>query len=335
MAQDGPPTRFYLEFQVLSDGLDTPAVQRMPLTQHYAALDGGFPQFVSLPPELRELVWLYLLQPRVIGARCINSETPPEPLREYREGVQVWPGGATIPVLLHVNRETRGYAMWYGDYEKAFAWRLPRVLAPDPPPYPAPSTNEWSKPQAYFSFAHDALFLLGELDPVDADGVMAPMAHFLDLHETRRVRRVAVAFDALRYGEVGNQQIFGNLFHVVDRFFDPKTVAQSDDRLFICVTPGDEWTHQLLGEEHPLVDDDDDEGGDAEGAGSLSGLDGASGSTGLQTSEQEIRRRLRRQEGNLVEKLWKQWYQGSIVQSSLINMKFRLIRETDLEKNKP
>ncbi len=62
------------------------------------------------------------------------------------------------------------------------------------------------------------LYLAGELEPHDSFGFNSPMAYFVGRGDAARVRRVAVAFAALGYGETASQQIFGSLFHVVDRF---------------------------------------------------------------------------------------------------------------------
>src|SRR5205823_1606199 len=82
----------------------------------------------------------------------------------------------------------------------------------------APERRISSPPRTWFNFALDAVYLLGELEPCDSFGFNSPMTYFIPSQTTRRVRKVAVSFGALRYGETGGQQIFGTLFHVVDRF---------------------------------------------------------------------------------------------------------------------
>lgn len=145
------------------------------------------------------------------------------------------------------------------------------------------------------------MYLLGELEPCDSYGFNSPMAYFLDREEALRVKRLAVAYGALRFGEAGPQHIFGALFHVVDRF------ARVGGKVLVAVVPRDEFTHQLMGGEDMLVRGEEDGGeGARRGAG---------------------------EDVNMVQKIWRDWYRGSIVTSSLANMQFELVRESDLPEH--
>ncbi len=57
---DRGETRFWLEFQVCSDGA-APDADSGPAPEACA-----FPRFADLPAELRLAVWDYLIQPRVV-----------------------------------------------------------------------------------------------------------------------------------------------------------------------------------------------------------------------------------------------------------------------------
>ncbi|KAI0009303.1 hypothetical protein F4779DRAFT_582887 [Xylariaceae sp. FL0662B] len=311
-----PRPRFWLEFRIFSDGLDT--AQARALSQR-----GGhtsFARFADLPAELRLKIWEYLIAPRIVSVACVEATTA--------SSSTAGPAavGTEVPVLLHVSRETRRLAL--SRYEPAFAWKVPHVLAASMDfvgvgtgarwarQHDIP-TWTWSQPRVWFNYGLDAVYLLGELEPYDSYGFNSPMAYFLRAEEARRVRRVAVAFEALRYGEAGSQQIFGALFHVVDRF------APADGRLIVAVTPRDEVTHALMGGEGPLVvgaDGDEDNG--------WRGTD----------AEYEVRvtrrgGKSREDEVNVVQKTWRDWYRGSIIVSRLANMEFVLVRESDLERH--
>ncbi|RYP08377.1 hypothetical protein DL764_001946 [Monosporascus ibericus] len=399
-----PNSTFWLEFSVFSDGLDAAAARRM--SRHHAS----FAPFPSLPAELRLRVWEYMLAPRIVQVTCVESSSPsPSSRRERREG------GAQgerreqeqVPVLLHVNRETRALALSH--YELAFGWRVPHVLAmnvnnadgsgapgayyypayhyhhetlPTPAPTPASSSSAHtsspprapmiktgSEPRTYFSFARDALYLRGELEPHDTFGFNSPAAYFVSRADAARVRRVAVEFAALRYGEgAGPQQIFGSLFHVVDRFGaagrgrgrgvgeggggwaraeegggvdgdgrgEGKAAAGGSglagNTILIAVTATDDVTHALLGGEGSLIRDEDaggkrddeevwrrDYGGSgkqAGGGGDVTRKDGEG----------------REDEPNIIQRIWRDWYRGSIVTSALAGVRFKLVREEDLER---
>ncbi|KAI0602264.1 hypothetical protein F4775DRAFT_230649 [Biscogniauxia sp. FL1348] len=385
--------RFWLEFRVVSDGFEMAAVSKM----RAAAVAGGapdrFPLFPNLPAEIRLKIWEYLIAPRVVAIACLDAETASS---QREELLLSRPARPPVPVLLHVCHEARALALSH--YELAFAWKVPLVLAgmdlpvfhhshphphsrssssPEPAHFPSSSAHShshshahahrtpapptWSRPRVWFNFALDTVYLVGELEPCDSFGFNSPMAYFLDREEARRVRRAAVAFGALRYGEAGVQQIFGSLFHVVDRF------PPADGRVLVTVTPADEYTHALMGGEAPLVPFDDGDGdgdrngnGDGDGNGgvdwdgvevmegrssSVSYRSGAvasslSSSRGVEAeghrgARQRPPRQAQQEEGNenVLQKIWKYWYRGSIVKSSLANTEFVLVREADLEKH--
>ncbi|KAK6071312.1 hypothetical protein SCUP515_07923 [Seiridium cupressi] len=332
MAAGPVNSRFWLRFQVHSDGLTPPA----------SSVRTSFPQFPQLPTELRLQIWKYLLLPRIILVTCQDHDSKMELDLELRSR----PSRRLVPAMLHVNHEARSVALEH--YEIAFGWKVPTVLADlDIQPFSQNhndeplglATPQWTEPHIYFNFAQDALFLLGELEPCTATGFNSPLTYFLDREETKRVRKVAVAFRALRHGESGSQQVFGTLFHVVDRIKPP------NGRILICVNEGDELTHTLMGGEAPLVPG----GMDYATRRRLSRVrqsepnDIVIGSIGRLSLDDEVDRReiLERyqrhdatpqtQEENIIQQIWRNWYRGSIVTSSLANMKFWLIREGELE----
>lgn len=61
---------FWLEFRLISDGLETSAVKAMPLTMWHAANNPVFRLFPALPTELRLKVWEYMIAPRIVGIAC-------------------------------------------------------------------------------------------------------------------------------------------------------------------------------------------------------------------------------------------------------------------------
>jgi hypothetical protein len=295
MVTPNPRMPFWLQFQVYSDGLTH---------EHHPAHNTSFSQFPYLPPELRLKIWELLLVPRIVVVCCLHADTAPE---DQLEG----PSCPFIPALLHVNRETRHLALKH--YEPTFAWKVPYQLSSACCSDGHQKLMEWSEPTIYFDFEHDALFLRGELELYDQYGFNSPMTYFLRKEDTMRVRRVALAFRALRYGETGGQQIFGALFHVVDRF------APADGKVLVVVDERDEWTHSLMGGEHPLV-----EGGGGGGGGGVGIGDRRQGMEDLGTLRQAPRE-------NVVQKTWREWYRGSTIRSKLVNMEFELINEMDLE----
>ncbi|KAI3340459.1 hypothetical protein F4824DRAFT_422866 [Ustulina deusta] len=375
---------FWLEFRLLSDGLETPAVQTLPLTAWHKAHNPFFHLFSALPTELRLKVWEYLIAPRIVGIACLYLEDGSSSVELQRD--ELWGSHPVIrpsvPVLLHVSRETRALALKH--YELSFEWKVPRVLAgadlrppapvrspilaaPAPPPvtpqspHPSSTTNlpgassshmssyhdlldpspemstsfaalgsaragapllrgpdnngperrTSSPPRTWFNFDLDAVYLLGELEPYDSFGLSSPMTYFIPSQTARRVRKTAVSFAALRYGETGAQQIFGALFHVVDRFAPPlhqknqeqeqeqeqEQQEEEEEEVLVCVTERDEWVNAMIGNDTALVDDDHDTA------------------------------------TNVVQKIWRDWYRGAIVTSPLANLRFSLIREKDLEKH--
>ncbi|KAI0513151.1 hypothetical protein F5B22DRAFT_274974 [Xylaria bambusicola] len=382
---------FWLEFRLLSDGLETDAVQIMPLTAWHKAHNPTFHLFSALPAELRLKVWEYLIAPRILGIACLYLEDGASSVELQRDELLgsrpvIRP---SIPVLLHVSRETRALALKH--YELSFEWKVPRVLAgadmrpptlvparspalapltpPSPPPLnqytgplpkpsevpnPSPATSSShissyhdllgplpetttsvldssnngrtdstpenktvierrtsSPPRTWFNFDLDAVYLLGELEPCDSFGFNSPMTYFIPSQTARRVRKTAVSFSALRYGETGGQQIFGALFHVVDRFPAATQAGDAAAEVLVCVTERDEWTHALMGNETALV---------AEATAANPGTNTDSTTANATTL-------------NVVQKIWRDWYRGAIVTSPLADLKFSLIREKDLEKH--
>ncbi|RYP61721.1 hypothetical protein DL769_007583 [Monosporascus sp. CRB-8-3] len=407
-----PNSTFWLEFSVFSDGLDAAAARRM--SRHHAS----FAQFPLLPAELRLRIWEYMLPPRIVQVACVeSSSSSPSSRRERRTRRE---GGARgerreqqqVPVLLHVNRETRALALSH--YELAFGWRVPHVLAmnvnnaggggapgayyypanhyhheglptpaptttfpsthtsssPNPAPPPQPlMVKTGSEPRTYFSFARDALYLRGELEPHDSFGFNSPAAYFVSRADAARARRVAVEFAALRYGEgAGPQQIFGSLFHVVDRFGaagrgrgrgvgeagggwarageggGPDGAGKGEGKaaaggsglagntVLVAVTAADEATHALLGGEGPLIRDED-RGGKREDEEVWRRHNGGSGDQvgggGDMTRKDGEGRE---EQPNIIQKVWRDWYRGSIVTSALAGVRFKLVREEDLER---
>lgn len=336
MAAGPVNSRFWLRFQVHSDGLVPPA-STIP--------ESSFPQFQQLPAELRLQIWSHLLLPRIILITCQDHETASEADSE----LTARPSCRLVPALLHVNHEARTVAL--GHYELAFGWKVPTVLADldvlpqSPHAHEEPLgivTPQWTEPRIYFNFEQDALFLLGELEPCTSAGFNSPMTYFLDREETKRVKKVAVAFRALRHGESGSQQVFGTLFHVVDR------IKPANGRVLICVTEGDELTHALMGGEAPLVPGAMDYATRRRlsRARHHDGPNDVIMSTiGRLSLDDEVDRREileryqrhdatpRTQEENIVQQIWQNWFRGSLLSSSLTNMKFWLIREGDLGKH--
>lgn len=212
---------FWLEFQVCSDG-------------HYVASSGGqqqqtpatFTCFGRLPPELRLKVWEMALQPRVVIAACLDEARAPAKRAQLARRPRCPPA----PALLHVSREARQLAL--RRYEPALAWRVPPAVAARPP--------RASGARVWFDFARDTLLLLGELEPCDPSGGSAPMVCWLRPEDTRRVRHVACAFEALHLGDVAGEQVFGRLFHVLDRF-------PGAARLLITSTEEDLERHTMIG----------------------------------------------------------------------------------------
>ncbi|KAF6821708.1 hypothetical protein CSOJ01_00211 [Colletotrichum sojae] len=219
-------SKFWLEFSLFDDGLDSArAVSLTTLTR--------FHRFPDLPPEIRLKIWGYLVVPRVVTVCCFERDTRLPSRREAFErrspaaatSSETQPGtvfNPTCPVILRVCRESR--ALGLESYELSFGWKISALLSDTPIARP---------PRAWFNFALDALYLVGELEAYDQYGFNSPMVYFLRQDDTRRVRHVACAFEELHYPEQESDQIFGCLWHVVDRF-------SAAERLLLAVTPRDE-----------------------------------------------------------------------------------------------
>lgn len=406
---------WWLEFQLLSDGLRADAVQTMPLAQWHDVHTPVFYRFSALPAELRLKVWEYLIAPRIVGIACLcKDDNYVPPVEDQRR--QLWGQHSVvkspIPVLLHVNQETRALALKH--YELSFEWKIPPgltnteilpPLAPDRSPIlsapestshpptqnpqttnslpgssstphmssyhdlldPSPSSSSSnnstdrpettttttttttrdqiprtstkftstyvagrtsSPPRTWFNFDLDVVYLLGELEPCDIFGVNNPMAYFIPAQTTRRVRKTAVSFGALRYGETGGQQIFGALFHVIDRFVRASASSDGDDEVFICVTERDEWTHAMMGHDTGLVDE---RYRYRHGYGHTNTNSNNGNNAPLPTANRDVNDGEGNGDGNVVQNIWRSWYRGSIVTSPLANLRFSLIPQNDLE----
>lgn len=308
---------FWMEYRVFSDGMDSARAQALSSRHGHTT----FAPFPALPPELRLKIWDYMMPPRIVIAACFGMANA----SETRVELDARPPQRLVPVVLHVNREARHFAL--ERYELAFAWKVPYVLAsmdsasrigsslpPSPPP--------WNESRLYFDFSRDMLYLFGELEPCDSFGFNSPMTYFLSMEDTKRVRKVAIAFHALRYGETGRQQIFGTLFHVADRF-----VAPAGGRMLVAVTPEDERTNKLLGGDGPLVrDGSDDEDGEPKqktyGPPGQDELGDWRSGHGLMWNRPD----------NVIQSIWRDWYRGSLVQSKMTKLEFKLVKEQNLEK---
>ena len=222
-------TEFWLGFQVIHDGTDDDDSHNSNHTT--TTIDNNklntFTLFPLLPPELRLKVWECLIQPRVLIAACFDSRHA-----EKRSQLALRRKKTRTPVLLHVNHESRTLALRH--YELAFAWKTPRqLIGPGTGVVPARSDAH-----VWFNFSLDALLLLGELEPHDANGFNSPMVYFLRSEDTRRVRHLAVAFEELRLDAYEADQVFVSLFHVIDMFL-------AAPRLLVTTTPRDAETRHL------------------------------------------------------------------------------------------
>ncbi|KEY64601.1 hypothetical protein S7711_09613 [Stachybotrys chartarum IBT 7711] len=205
--------KFWLEFRTFHDGLSS--CNAAPPTLPSAT----FPHFAFLPAELRLKIWSCLVQPRIVVACCMQRD---DRLQQRRRELGQRTHAAGPPVLLHVNRESRDVALSH--YELAFSWKISKLLSDTPVSRPA---------RVWFNFALDALYLTGELEAYDSYGFNSPMVYFMRREDTRRVRHIACAFSELGYPEQESDQIFGCLWHVVDRF-------QGVERLLLTVSEDDE-----------------------------------------------------------------------------------------------
>lgn len=251
--EDEEPTKFWLEFQIISDGFEEPdskssyygdnthnndtdhpaqpiedTLNNLTINKESEAAappdTPKFHLFPQLPAELRLKIWSCLIRPRIVLAACLSSRpSTHKPL--YRK-ISQRPKRRYIPILLHICSESRAYALEH--YELAFSWKTPHRLRASSPSYSRktdPKENETpnenngcNPPKVYFNYALDTLFLLGELEPSDGHGFNAPMVYFLRREDTSRVRHVACAFEELHLGVYDTDLIFGSLFHIVDRF---------------------------------------------------------------------------------------------------------------------
>ncbi|KAK7746830.1 hypothetical protein SLS53_002018 [Cytospora paraplurivora] len=222
--EDKNKKSFWLEFQVCSDGhYVTSSGERQQQTTRTSP--ATFTCFGDLPLELRLKIWEILLQPRIVIAACLDEGCVPEKRAQLARRPRCPP----TPVLLHISRETRQLALKH--YEPAFSWRIPSTVMARP---------RSSEARVWFDFRQDTLLLLGELEPYDSFNINAPMVYWLRPEDTRRVRHVACAFEELHFGDIASEQIFGCLFHVLDRF--PGAV-----RLLITSTEEDLKRHTMIG----------------------------------------------------------------------------------------
>ncbi|KAM7209454.1 hypothetical protein V8F20_000192 [Naviculisporaceae sp. PSN 640] len=249
--EDEEPTKFWLEFQVISDGFEEESAAGIDTPKFHL-----FPQ---LPAELRLKIWHCLIRPRIVLAACLSSRpSTHKPL--YRK-ISQRPKRRYFPILLHICSESRAYALEH--YELTFPWKTPHRLRASSPSYsysysaassrqsPTKSAqnekenfteNGYNPAKVYFNYELDTLFLLGELEPSDGHGFNAPMVYFLRREDTSRVRHVACAFEELHLGVYDTDLIFGSLFHIVDRFPSARgknTAKPTHQYLIITTTPSD------------------------------------------------------------------------------------------------
>ncbi|TDZ58473.1 hypothetical protein CTRI78_v005404 [Colletotrichum trifolii] len=223
--------KFFLEFSIFSNGPSPPPTAARPSPAP------TFHKFPDLPPELRLKIWSHLVVPRVVTACCFErddrlpqrqlafsrrSRTEPWQTSSHSSSSSSSTFNTTCPAILLVCRESR--AVGLAHYELAFGWRISPLLSDTPIARP---------PRVWFNFALDALYLVGELEAYDQYGFNSPMVYFFDRRDAKRVRHLACAFEELRYPEQGSDQIFGCLWHVVDRF-------AGAGRLLVTVTAADE-----------------------------------------------------------------------------------------------
>ncbi|KAJ4271618.1 hypothetical protein NW762_000323 [Fusarium torreyae] len=209
--EQSPNPRFWLEFRTFDDGLSSPITSSSTLT--------AFPQFAQLPPELRLRIWSYLVQPRITIVSCLQRD---ERLDQRLYELSQRSHSRTVPVLLHINRESRYLAMEH--YELAFGWRISKLFSDTPVSAP---------PRVWFNFALDAIYLVGELEPYDIYGFNSAMVYFIRREDAHRVKHLACVLGELGYAEQESDQVFGCLFHIVDMFPAAK-------RVLMTVGDGDE-----------------------------------------------------------------------------------------------
>ncbi|KAH7321055.1 major facilitator superfamily domain-containing protein [Stachybotrys elegans] len=212
--EQSPDPKLWLEFRTFDDGFSNPT----PTTNGTPRLT-TFPLFARLPAELRIKIWSHLVQPRIVVVSCLQRD---EQLAQRRRELDDRTHAANTPALLHVNREARDVGLRH--YELTFSWKVSKLLSDTPTSQPA---------QVWFNYDMDTLYLTGELEAHDSYGFNSPMVYFLRREDTRRVKHIACAFAELGYPEQESDQIFGCLWHVVDRF-------QGVERLLLAVRDADE-----------------------------------------------------------------------------------------------
>ena len=89
------------------------------------------------------------------------------------------------------------------------------------------------------------------------------------------------------------------------------------NRVLVAVTPADEHTHRLMGGQSPLV------------SPSLCPSPRSPPPAAPAGGRREPWPRPE-DDLNVVQKIWRDWYRGSIVTSSLVDTRFTLVREKDL-----
>lgn len=219
--EQSPNPQFWLSFRTFDDGVSGPlSPTASPAPAPAPTSSTSFPQFARLPPEIRWRIWECLVQPRIVVACCLQRDDILDSRRRELDGRTT--SGPAVPVLLHINRETRDIALRH--YELTFSWRISKLLCDTPVSRPA---------RVWFNFALDALFLTGELEAFNAYGFNLPMVYFLRREDTYRVRHIACDFKKIGYPDQESDQVFGCLWHVVDRF-------PGVDRLLLTVAEGDE-----------------------------------------------------------------------------------------------
>lgn len=215
-------TALWLTFRVIHDPASSPTPDSPQNTTQ------TFTLFPLLPTELRLKIWRALIHPRIIAAACLSAHTQASKLAQLAQR----PRHPAVPVLLHVNRESRAVGLRH--YELAFAWKIPHRLA-GPETGVLPGSGE---ARVWFNFETDGVLLVGELEPYDQFGFHSPMVYFLKREDTRRVRYVACAFGELGLHLYEADQVFGSVFHVVDMFPAAK-------RLVVTTTEEDVETRKV------------------------------------------------------------------------------------------
>jgi hypothetical protein len=312
-----PPPRYWLEFQVCSDGVIVEGGRHCEsdcngLSDGTTERPGPdrptqFPRFQELPAELRLKIWELLVTPRIVVVACMSSQNE----EQKRAQLALRPRRPATPVLLHICHESRMLALRY--WELTFSWKISSSLCDgDDRPMTVQHGQQVgerrfqqslrraeSPPRVWFNFAFDTLLLLGELEPFDMNGFASPSVYFLRKADTARVRHVACAFEELRYGACPDEQIFGCLFSIVDRF----PLAQ---RLLITSTDRDLETY---GSVLPALG--------RRGSGAPAGTD----SNGQMLAS----------ETNIVQRIWDGWLMGrSVVTLALEKRQILMVREDGL-----